>query len=70
MVLYVLKTLLDSDVSYWYIVGLLVVYCTMYLVGYSLKKQLTKFSSANFQKKYVKSKLYYIENSKTRAKAV
>ena len=29
------------------------------------KKQATQFASANFQKN-VKSKLYYIENSKTR----
>ena len=33
------------------------------------KKQTTKFSSANL-KKNVKSKLYYIENSKTRGQTV
>ena len=33
------------------------------------KKQMTKFLSANFQKN-VKSKLYHIENSKTRGQTV
>ena len=33
------------------------------------KKQATKFSSANFQKMF-KSKLYHIENSRTRGQTV
>ena len=42
------------------------------LISLTTKKQTTKFSSANFEKKKknVKSKLYYFENSKTRGQAV
>ena len=36
---------------------------------FTTKKQMTKFSSANFQKN-AKSKLYHIENSKTRGQTV
>ena len=38
-------------------------------IGLTTKKQTTKFSSANVQKN-VKSKLYHIENSKTRGQTV
>ena len=44
--------------------------CTVFLVNsLTTKKQTTKFSSGNF-KKHVKSKLYKIENSKSRGRTV
>ena len=40
------------------------------LNSFTTKKQTTKFSSEIFKTKKVKSKLYHVENSKTREKTV